>query len=68
MAYIERISLKEARKKAGLQQKYVAECLGITREYLYKIESGKRIPKVTLAYAMASLYGMHIDQLKFSCQ
>ena len=67
MAYIERISLKEARKKAGLKQGYVSKVLGISREYLYKIESGKQIPKVTLAYAMASLYGKHIDQLDFSC-
>lgn len=62
---VDKVSLKQARAESGLKQTFVAEKLHISRDYLHKIESGKVIPRVTLAYALADLYGKQIDQIDF---
>ena len=41
-----RKNLKEARQKAGMTQKQVAEYLGISEHAYQKIEYGKRIGKI----------------------
>lgn len=60
-----KISLKVARINAGLKQKDVAEKVGISRDYLHKIESGKVAPKVDLAFSLVGLYNININDVDF---
>lgn len=60
-----KLSMPAARVNAGLTQDDVAEKLGITRETLSAWESGKRVPRVDQAYAIAEIYGLPIDAIKF---
>lgn len=60
-----KLSMSAARINAGLKQDEVAEKIGITRETLSAWEVGKRIPRVDQAYAIAAIYGLPIDAIKF---
>ena len=62
-----KLTLKMARVKANLKQGVVAEKLGISREYLNRVEAGKVVPKVTLAFALAHLYSISIEDIDFLC-
>ncbi len=54
-----RNNLKEARQKAGMTQKQVAEYLGITEAHYQRIEYGVTIGKVTLWDRLEDLFGIH---------
>lgn len=54
-----RKNLKEARQKAGLTQKQVAEYLGITEQAYQKIEYGTRIGKIELWDKLEDLFNIH---------
>jgi transcriptional regulator with XRE-family HTH domain len=43
------MKLSEFAEQNGLKYKFLAEKLGVTREYLYKIQSGERAPSLKLA-------------------
>ncbi len=60
-----KLSMSAARVNTGLNQDDVAKKLGITRETLSAWESGKRLPRVDQAYAIAAIYGLPIDAIKF---
>lgn len=60
-----KLSMSAARVNTGLTQDDVAKELGITRETLSAWEVGKRIPRVDQAYALAAIYGLPIDAIKF---
>lgn len=60
-----KISMSAARINAGLKQEDVAEKLGISRDTIRGWENGKRIPRVDHAYALAAIYGLPIDAIKF---
>ncbi len=48
--------LTQIRKEMGLSQEEVAQALGITREYLSMLESGKRKPTMSLLQKIAEFY------------
>jgi len=54
-----RKNLKEARQKAGMTQKQVAEYLGISEHAYQKIEYGKRIGKIDNWDKLEDLFGIH---------
>lgn len=54
-----RKNLKEARRKAGMTQKQVAEYLGITEVHYQRIEYGTTVGKVTLWDALEDLFSIH---------
>ncbi len=54
-----RNNLKEARQKAGMTQKQVAEYLGITEVHYQRIEYGTTVGKVTLWDALEDLFSIH---------
>ncbi len=54
-----RKNLKEARLKAGMTQKQVAECLGITLSHYQMIEQGDRIGAVDLWDKLEDLFRVH---------
>ena len=54
-----RNNLKEARRKAGMTQKQVAEYLGISESQYQKIEYGKVMGKVTMWDILEDLFNVH---------
>lgn len=51
-------TLKEFRLNNNLKQCDAAKKLGITKDYLYMLEAGKRTPSTKLISEMAKLYNM----------
>lgn len=60
-----RITLAAARVNAGLLQRDVSQRLGISVPTLVSWEAGKTVPTVDKAQDLASLYGVHLDDLIF---
>lgn len=54
-----RKNLKEARQKAGMTQKQVAEYLGISERYYQHIEAGQRTGDFTLWDMLEDLFNVH---------
>lgn len=52
----EKLTLKQARKRRGLNQAEVAEILGVTSASICHWERGERVPKVTTFLRMCELY------------
>ena len=59
------ITLRGARVSAGLTQRQVCEALNISRPTLCNYEKGRTIPDMRTGEAMAKLYKMPIDVIKF---
>lgn len=60
------IQLKAARVNANLTQEEVAKELGISKNSIVNYESYKSKPSVELAKKIAKLYGMRVDDIKWS--
>ncbi|MBQ9887246.1 MAG: helix-turn-helix transcriptional regulator [Lachnospiraceae bacterium] len=56
-----REKLIEAR--GNRSQKYISSSLGITQQYLSKIEKGYCRPSLKVAYDLSSYYGISINEL-----
>ncbi len=61
-----RKNLKEARQKAGMTQKQVAEYLGITTRAYQHIESGSYLGKIEHWDKLEDLFGIHQRKLRES--
>lgn len=59
-----RKNLKEARQKAGMTQKQVAEYLGITEQHYQRIEYGTTIGKVAIWDKLEDLFNVHQRKLR----
>lgn len=59
-----RKNLKEARNKAGMTQKQVAEYLGMTEQAYQKIEYGTRIGKIETWDKLEDLFNIHQRKLR----
>ncbi len=59
-----RNNLKEARQKAGMTQKQVAEYLGITEVHYQRIEYGTTIGKVAIWDKLEDLFNVHQRKLR----
>lgn len=59
-----RKNLKEARQKAGMTQKQVAEHLGISEIGYRQIESGKRIGEIKTWDKLEDLFNVHQRKLR----
>ena len=53
--------LKELREASRLTQKDVGERVGVSRQAINAIETGKFDPSIWLAYDLAKLFGMRIE-------
>ena len=60
------VTLAAARVNRHMSQKEAAEKLGISRELLIKIESGKREPKPYELLAFSQLYQVPMELLSIS--
>lgn len=56
-------NIGKLRKDKGLLQKYVAKQIGISSEYLSKIENNKSEPTVTILWAIAKILDCKVDDL-----
>jgi transcriptional regulator with XRE-family HTH domain len=55
--------LRKAREDQGLTQATVAKRARITRQYLYKLETGKADPTVTVLQRLAKALGVPVTAL-----
>ena len=55
--------LRELRKRKGLTQAAVADKMGLTRVAITQYEMGVRTPKIDIAYKLARIYGVKVDDL-----
>lgn len=60
-----KITLRAARVNANLTLEEAAKALGITKNTLISYEKYRTIPDMEMGTAMASLYGMSVDNLIF---
>ena len=59
-----RKNLKEARQRAGMTQKQVAEYLGMTERAYQRIESGERLGTIETWDLLEDLFDMHQRKLR----
>jgi putative transcriptional regulator len=55
--------IKEYRTKRNLTQERLAELVGVRRETIIFLEQGKYNPSLRLAYNVARVLGVQIDEL-----
>ena len=60
-----RIGLKKARELKNFTVAEIADVLGISASFYYKIESGVRNPTINLAKRMAEVLGDTVDNIFF---
>lgn len=51
------------REERGLTQKELGECVGVSRQAINAIETGKFDPSIWLAYDLAKFFGVTIEEL-----
>lgn len=57
------LRIKSLRTEKGLTQEKLAESLGISVEYVGKIERGKRTPSLDLVIAMSKFFHANTDYI-----
>ena len=55
--------VRELREKANWTQKELGERAGVSRQAINAIETGKFDPSIWLAYDLARLFGLAIEEL-----
>ncbi len=55
--------IKELRAKDGLTQAKLANLVGVRRETIVFLEKGKYNPSLNLAYAIAQVFNLAIEEL-----
>src|SRR3989442_1521054 len=58
-----RNGLRDRRVKAGLQQRELAERVGVSRQTLSSLESGETVPATSIALALAGALGCRVEEL-----
>ena len=55
--------VRELREAGGLTQKELGEKVGVSRQAINAVETGKFDPSVWLAYDLANYFGVNIEEL-----
>ena len=55
--------IEERRKAQGMTQQQLAAALGVSRQTIISLESGKYNPSILLAHAIARLFGTQIEDI-----
>lgn len=55
--------LEEIRKSAGMTQEELADKLEVSRQTIGSLESGRYNPSIILAFKIAKLFGMTVEEI-----
>jgi putative transcriptional regulator len=55
--------VRSLRERRGLSQGQLAEALGVSRQTVNAIETGRYLPSLPLAFAIARYFGRPIEEL-----
>ena len=55
--------IEEIRKKKGIRQEEFAKELGVSRQTISSLETGRYNPSIFLAYKIAKFFGMTIEDV-----
>ncbi|HZE06195.1 MAG TPA: helix-turn-helix transcriptional regulator, partial [Solirubrobacteraceae bacterium] len=55
--------VREHRSQAGMTQADLAAAVGVSRQTVISIESGRYLPSLPLAFRLARLFGIALEQL-----
>lgn len=58
--------LKKLRSQQGLSQEKLAELLGVSRQSIIAIESGRFNPSLQLAFSISRVFNLPIEKIFFS--
>ena len=57
------IKMMETRKAKGLSQQQLADLLGVSRQTISSLETGRYNPSIFLAHNIAKIFGMSIEEV-----
>ena len=55
--------IEELRKARGIRQEEFAKLLGVSRQTISSLETGRYNPSIFLAHNIAKIFGMSIDEV-----
>jgi len=55
--------IREQRRQLGLSQAELAAALGVSRQTVISIESGRYLPSLPLAFTIARFFDMTVDKM-----
>ncbi|MBR2639478.1 MAG: helix-turn-helix transcriptional regulator [Oscillospiraceae bacterium] len=55
--------IEEIRKEKGIRQEDFAKIMGVSRQTISSLETGKYNPSIFLAYKIAKFFGMTIEEV-----
>ena len=55
--------IEERRKARGMTQQQLAAALGVSRQTIISLESGRYNPSILLAHSIAQLFGEQIEDI-----
>ena len=55
--------IEAIRKEWGIRQEELAQLLGVSRQTISSLETGRYNPSIFLAYKVAKLFGMTIEEV-----
>jgi putative transcriptional regulator len=55
--------IREQRRQLGLSQAELASALGVSRQTVISIESGRYLPSLPLAFTIARFFDMTVDKM-----
>ena len=55
--------IEQKRKERGMTQQQLAAALGVSRQTIISLESGKYNPSILLAHAIVRLFGTQIEDI-----
>ena len=58
-----KVIIKDARKQSGITQDELAKAVGVTRQTIISLESGKYLASLPLAHKIAKYFGVTIEQI-----
>ena len=55
--------IEEIRKERGIRQEQLAKDMGVSRQTISSLETGRYNPSITLAYKLAKYFGLTIEEV-----
>jgi len=55
--------IEEIRKERGIRQEELAKIMGVSRQTISSLETGKYNPSIALAYKISKYFGMTIEEV-----